>query len=259
MTRNKIKYRELIFVCLLVLIFSGFEKSSEALLNIETAVMSQDYKKAKKLAQEFIRQGTDKKKVDEARYYLGLTYLRLGEYKEARVIFNNLKKKSHVPKLQEKVYLGLFDAFYLEEKYKDAYAAITNLLKKSPQSDSLSLIYLKAARVSLKLASWDEARKYLKKIAVKFPNSLESFSAKQLLDEKQFFAVQVGSFTDRVRAEKLVKELKRKGKYAYIVETVFKDGQKFYRVRVGQLASLSSAQKLKSQLSKEGYPTSIYP
>ncbi len=252
-------YFQLFILCGFFMILCAFTGADEALVNIETAVIKEDYVKAKSLAQEYILAETDKAKLDEARYYLGLTYLRLGDYKEARVIFNNLKKRGQGAKLQERVSLGLFDALYLEEKYKEASSLITALLKQKPKSDSLSLIYLKAARVSLKLASWDEAKQYLKKITSDFPESLEYFSAKQLLEEQRYFAVQVGSFNDRVKAEKLANELIQKGKYAYIVETVMMNGKKFYRVRVGQMASLRSAQKLKSQLSQEGYPTSIYP
>ena len=47
-----------------------------------------------------------------------------------------------------------------------------------------------------------------------------------------------------VRAAEQVEELKRKGEYAYIVETVDAQKRTFFRVRVGQLAMLEEAERL---------------
>jgi len=106
----------------------------------------------------------------------------------------------------------------------------------------------------------DSARaKYLNKIITEFPQSPEAPVAKQLLEEKQYFAVQVGSFLDRGRALTLIDDLKGDGQYAYVVETSGADGEKHYRVRVGQMSSLKDAQDLKMRLDKLGYPTLIYP
>ena len=102
-------------------------------------------------------------------------------------------------------------------------------------------------------------KEYLNKILDKFPNSLEYLIAQQLLEEKQFFAVQVGAFLDQKRAEQLTVQLKEKDEYAYIIETLDRQNKKFYRVRVGQMARLSDAEELKDKLAKEGYPTQIYP
>jgi cell division septation protein DedD len=92
-----------------------------------------------------------------------------------------------------------------------------------------------------------------------FPDSLEAYTAKQLLEEKQFFTVQVGAFLDRDRALSLVDDLRLKGQYGYIVETQDKKGNTFYRVRIGEVASLDAAKKLKEKLSTLGYPALIYP
>ncbi len=247
------------FSVLILFALSGFTPTDNHLVRIETAVMAQDYEQARDLARDYISQAPQGQMRDKARYYLGLTHLRLAEYDKARRVLHELKADLTVPELLEKVYSSLFDAYYLDRQYDQAYPIIMELLQKRPDSDAQSLIYLKAARVSLKLALWQEAKGYLTRIITQFPYSLEAFSAKQLLEEKQYFAVQVGSFAQRMHAEKLMEELKHKGEYAYIVETVLKDSRTFYRVRVGQMASLKSAQKLKLKLAKEGYPASIYP
>ena len=87
---------------------------------------------------------------------------------------------------------------------------------------------------------------------------MEAPIAQNLLEEKEFFTVQVGSFLDDNKAIQLVEDLKAKGQYVYMVETT-SQGKKFYRVRVGQMTSLSDAQTLEAKLVQSGYPTLIYP
>ncbi len=233
--------------------------SDISLEDVETAIMQQEYQQAKNLALQLLDKEADGRQSNEIRYYLGLCHLRLEAYSKAQKIFSGLTKKKIEGPLQDRAYLGLFDSYYMSEKYAKADKTIRRLLKVSPKSEFLSLVYLKCARVSLKLTAWEEARSYLDKIAKQFPESPEAHTAKQLLNEKQYFAVQVGAFIERQRAEQLSDELKQKGEYAYIVETIDQQERKFYRVRVGQLALLDEAQKLKSKLSRAGYPTEIYP
>lgn len=246
-----------IFV-VVVIIFSS-QLSFADLKSIETAIIKGDFTTAQKLAKQLLETNLDKSNEHEARYYLGVSHLRLNEFEEAQMVFSRLIKDKLSPELRDKAYLGLFDSYYLNDHYKKAHTTIKRLFKLSPKSEFLSLIYLKMARSNLRLARWQEARQFLKKIINGFPNSLEYHIAKQLLKEKQYFAVQVGAFLERKRAEQLASELKRKKEYAYIVETMDQQNRKFYRVRVGQLAMLDEAQRLKLRLSKDGYPTQIYP
>jgi len=138
-------------------------------------------------------------------------------------------------------------------------ATLQELLKEGDKPEAVSLVYFKLAKVNMKLAHWGQATDYLEKIVRSFPNSLEVPAAKQLLEEKRYFAVQVGAFMERRLAEALVDELKQKEEYAYIIESLDSQDRKFYRVRVGQLAMLKDAQALKNRLAKFGYPAQIYP
>ena len=230
-----------------------------SLVEIEKAVLKEDYQQVQELANGLIANPPDQETVHLAHYYLGLSYLRLGAYQKARDVFEPLTLQRQDPQLRDKAYLGLFDSYYLAEQYQQALEVGHQFLKVSPRSEFLSLIYYKLGRANLKLAQWEKAREYLKKVTLEFPNSAEWHAARQLLEEKRYFAVQLGAFLDRQRAEQLTTELKEKGEYAYIVETVDAKNTKFYRVRVGQLAILDEARLLKSKLAGEGYPTQIYP
>lgn len=242
-----------------VLMAAGNCLSYAALPDIEAAVMDKDYAKARDLASEVIKDSNDPAERTEAQYYYGLAQLRLGQYADARSSFQNVMDAHPKQDIYDKAALSLIEGFYMGGLYTDALDAADQLLKKSPNSSFLSLIYFKLAGADLKLMRWEDADKYLNKIISEFPNSPEAPIAKQLLDEKQYFAVQVGSFLDKGRALTLIDDLKGSGQYAYVVETTGSDGQKYYRVRVGQMSSLKDAEDLKIRLDKLGYPTLIYP
>lgn len=232
---------------------------ASGLADIETALVQQDFEKAQQLADKFTADHSDSPLIDEAYYFLGMSHLGLSEYEQARDIFSLLAPKQLPATLRDKVYLGLVDSYFFLEEYKKALDAVEKLQKINSKSEFLSLIYLKKARAHLKLTHWAEANKYLKKIVADFPDSFEFHLARQLLEEKRYFSVQVGSFIERGRAESLVNELRSKSEYAYIVETIDREGKAFFRVRVGELSKLEEAQKLRIRLSKFGYPTQIYP
>ena len=235
----------------------GFTEIS--LSDVETALLEKDYPKAQESAREFIKTYPLNPRTEEAFYYLGLSQLYLENFEDARQTFSQVLHYTSDQNLNDKASMGVIDSYLLQGDYKTALNKAQQLEKLSPESELMSLIYLKIARANLKLANWQKARAYLAKIAKEFPRSLESRLAKQLLEEKQYFAVQLGAFIDRNRAEQLMMELKDKGEYVYIVETTDHRGNQFYRVRIGQLSSLKQAQKLRSKMSQQGYPTQIFP
>ena len=236
------------------------------LADVETAILKGDYTGARGLAEDVLANQPQNPEAQKAKYYIGLSQLRQAKYNEALESFNKIKNEKLGAQLRERVYLGLFDAYYLLEGYQEADATLQELLKEGAKPrprrgkpEAMSLIYFKLAKVNMKLARWGQATDYLEKIVRSFPNSLEVPAAKQLLEEKHYFAVQVGAFMERRLAEALVDELKQKEEYAYIIESVDSQNRKFYRVRVGQLAMLKEAQALKNRLAKFGYPAQIYP
>ena len=244
---------------IILAVFCCAKTCDAGLKDVEMAIIQEDYESAITLAQKFIDSKPVKKDLDEALYYKGLSQLRLEKYPEAQETFNLLISGFPKQNLRDKAYLGFIDSLYLDGNYENALIIAEELLAKSPKSEFISLIYLKLARANIKLVNWQKAKDYLNKIIKEFPNSFEAHTAKQLLEEKQYFSVQVGAFLEQSRAERLVEELKEKGEYSYIVETIDREGRKFFRVRVGKLALLDEARKLKSKLAQLGYPTNIYP
>ena len=238
----------------------GFSPAVAASLDdITGAILEQNYTKAETLAKDVLSASPAPAQRQEALFLLGLSYLYQDRFAPARDIFLQMKKSPLDARLADKVAIGLVDTSLLEGQYQTALKEAERLLKNNPRPELLSLVYLKLARAHFKLADWVEAKAYLEKIIKDFPDSPEYFTAKQLLEEKGFFTVQVGSFIEQARAESFVEELKNKGIYAYVVETKDKAERHFYRVRVGELSTIAEAENLKKQLANLGYPTDIYP
>lgn len=227
--------------------------------DVEAAVMDKDYAQGLALSSAILKQTSDQKMRINVEYYFGLCQLRLGKYAEARTAFAMVMSASLTQDLYEKAALGLIEGLYMGAFYNDALKEGKRLLSRNPNSPSKSLIYLKIARADLKLMKWEDAKQTLNKLIKEYPKSFEAPIAKGLLEEKEFFAVQIGAFQDKDKAMHLVDDLKAKAQYAYIVEIKSADGKKFYRVRVGQMSSLDQAQNVQSQLSHQGYPSLIYP
>ena len=229
------------------------------LTDVQGAFMQKDYAKTKELAQTFAGQTVNPQERIEALYYSGLSDLWLGQFLPAREAIEEILRSKPSKEMYDKASLALIDTYYMEGNYKKSLGLGEDLLSKRSSSEFLSAIYLKIAKAHFKLAQWKKGREYLQKIVDRFPNSPERYYVDQLLQENQFFAVQVGSYQDRGKAEETVKNLQQQGEYVYIVETTSQDTKKFYRVRVGQFQQFSDAQKLETKLSQLGYPTKIYP
>jgi len=244
---------------LLLTASSGAARADVNINDIEAAVISEDYVRAESLCEELIAKFPQSSQVSEARYYLGLSALRLNQFDKARTVFEGLTAELPRGTLSDKAYLGLIDVENLSERYEAALARAGKFLSLNPPASAVSLVYLKMARSHLKLAHWDEARNSLSKIIEQFPGSPEAISARQLLEEEQYYTVQVGAFLNRSRADRLSQELRDKGEYAFIVETTDANQSVFYRVRVGKFSRLSDAKTLKQKMSRQGYPTYIYP
>ncbi len=254
--RKFMKNISLFLICFLVYSTAA---GAATMADLQASIIQEDYKKANGIAQELQAAKLSREESWEVSYYLGLSSLRLGEYARAQKVFEQLLSERVQGDLYEKAAVGRIDALYMQGFYENALKEANGLISRRKGSDMLSLFYLKAARANLKLARWTKAQELLKKIIELFPDSFESGVAKQLLEEKQYFTVQVGSFADRSRAQKLVEELTQHKEYAYVVETKGPGGRAMYRVRVGQLSALSDAKDLEAKLSGLGYPTLIYP
>jgi DedD protein len=73
------------------------------------------------------------------------------------------------------------------------------------------------------------------------------------------FVVQLGSFSSRDNAERLVRDMTAKGFNTFIAPPIKTNGRELYRVRVGPTRDRASAEALAAQLKRMGQSGSIVP
>jgi len=194
--------------------------------------------------------------VSEAEYLAGLSYLKLGRYKEARAIF---KKLCHSSQNKDKFYLGLANSYYLEENWDKATSIFQEALRIFPQSTLKGVIYFKLGKCNQKKGEWETAKYYFSKLVQKFPQSLEAKQAKEILEKGEFyFTLQIAAFASKDNVKKAKYQLIREGYPAYI-SVIEKELGKFYRLRVGRFDLRQEAEAVKKNLEKDGYSPKIYP
>jgi DedD protein len=76
--------------------------------------------------------------------------------------------------------------------------------------------------------------------------------------ERGSFVVQLGSFSSRENADRLVRDMTAKG-FTTFVAPIMSNGRELYRVRVGPTRDRASAEALAAELKRVGQPGSIVP
>lgn len=69
--------------------------------------------------------------------------------------------------------------------------------------------------------------------------------------EKGYFSLQVCSFQNRAKAEKIAKKLREKGFPAYIVRRDLGEKGVWFRVRIGEFKSSKEAEEVRQKISQE--------
>lgn len=245
------------FVFLLIIVLFFCCASAFAYEKIEELYLRSDYPAVIEEGARILSGGSDAKNQDRVYYFMGLSNMKIGNFQEARNDFNLLLKDFPNSSLKQMANLGFADTYFLEENYAEANKFYEKLAEDKG-SHILSNVYYKLAQTNIKLGNWQQAKGYLEKIKNEFPLSFEATMAKDINLSQEFFTVQVGSFINPEKAQKLSNDLKAAGLDSYILENN-SQGKIFYRVRVGKLASLKEAKELEQSLQDKNYPTKIFP
>ena len=229
---------------------------------LRAALIQGKYDLVRQEAEALLKRSDQGKGWVEAAYYLGLAYYYQRQYKDAKAVLSRIIQEEDPVKVDEnlrlKALLALSQVYYATDQYSKAEDTLQTLLKRYPGNPFLSVAYLYLGRVHLRMARWAEGRADLQKVLREFPRSMEAPLARQWLNEESHFCVQVGSFLEKARAERLRDALKGVPE-VYIVKTFDQNQRVFYRVRVGRLASLREAKRLKTRLFQQGYPAKVFP
>ncbi|HOX54333.1 MAG: tetratricopeptide repeat protein [Candidatus Omnitrophica bacterium] len=247
----------IIATLLLLLVFTG--ASFSGIEDVHSYYLDKEYQKAAEEAINVLDNISSAKEAEEAYFYLGLSRMRLGSYKDARDDFRTIVDKFPGGAFLQRAFLATGDCFFLEDNYTKAAEVYKSFIETYPNSDILHLAYFRLGQTDLKLGNWQIAKNYLKQLKEKFPNSLEAKQSDELISREEFFTVQVAAFINQSSAQQLNDKLKNDGFEAYITAANTEDGKKIYRVRVGKLDKRYDAEALQAALALKDYPTRIYP
>ena len=229
---------------------------------LRAALIQGKYDLVRQEAEALLKRSDQEKGWAEATYYLGLAYYYQRAYKDAKVVLSRIIQEEDSSKVDEnlrlRALLALSQVYYATDQYPKAEGILQTILNHYPSNPFLSVTYFYLGRIHLRMARWAEGRADLQKVLRDFPQSMEAPLARQWLKEEPHFCVQVGSFLERERAERLRDALKGTPE-VYIVKTFDQNQRVFYRVRVGRLASLREAKHLKARLYHQGYPAKVFP
>lgn len=194
---------------------------------------------------------------DEESYLLGMNYLKLGEYAQARDYFRKLMKSFKDSELLEEAFVKLGEAYFLEGDYRKAESVYTSILEKYSNRKFKPVLYLRLAQIAAKEGEWDQEKKYIQKIKDEYPYSEERKYADMLAERGYFFTIQVGAFSQKSNAKGVVEELEPRFPAYMVKEKV--SGTVLYKVRVGKYQKRREAEEVHSLLVDKGYPARIYP
>jgi len=204
-----------------------------------------------------IRIAKNLRESDETLYYLGLSYIKIGDYPKARTSLRRLVRRFSDSLFYEPGMIKLADTYFLEKEYSRAKELYLEIEQRSSSDNFMPAVLLRLAQIASRQGKWDEKAKYIKRIKSKYPKASEMKFVKILEVLGDFFTIQVGAFSVRRNALALVEELK--DEYSPYIVKERKGNYLLYKVRVGRFKNRYDVQKVSSKLLNGGYPTRIYP
>ena len=107
----------------------------------------------------------------EATLRLGTLYYTLGEYDEARNVYQAYVTKNPRGRVVFAAGMGVGDAYFSQGKYDKAMESYSQLIDRFPQEALLPEAFLKLARTYVKMSKEQEAMRLYQKVAESYPSS----------------------------------------------------------------------------------------
>ncbi|MDP2940864.1 MAG: SPOR domain-containing protein [Candidatus Omnitrophota bacterium] len=217
-----------------------------------------DYKAAINEGEKILAVGGQASGTDELYYFLGLSYLKDGNYLRASDIFEIVLKEFPRGEFQGGAKLGLGDAYFLRQDFVRAESYYQEILSSAPADGLKGQAIYQLAQISFKKGDAQAGNKYLIRLKKEFPGHQELSSDGLVPEPAAGYTVQLGAFSSLINANNLKAQLIAKGYPAY-VEEFTSQGKLAYRVRVGKSARQEEILELEHRLAQDGYPTKIFP
>ncbi|UCD55733.1 MAG: tetratricopeptide repeat protein [Candidatus Omnitrophota bacterium] len=226
--------------------------------NINILFLKEDYagliKNAEKKSDVYRLNRKEKK---EVLYLMGLSYIKIDNFREARKMFHKILAMKG-DNFRQGAYIGIGDSYFYEKNFSKAISAYEQVLRIYPKSDRLSSVYYNLGAIFNAKKDFDRASYYFAKIKKQYNNSFEADRPAYLPAEKKpdYYIIQLGAFKSIGNAKKLVRRLRRK-RYDSYIQKAKKDGNVLYKVRGGKFSNKYYAMRLLRRLKKSGFSAKV--
>lgn len=244
------------FICLELLVLND-PLFAQSIDEAQAKYLRGEYSQAVEDLEKILSMHKDEKSPARLYYYLGLSYLKEGNYIRASDCFDIILKEYQDCEFREPAEIKLIDIDILNSDYTLALNRCENFLAKFPASDFKGRVLFRQYKAYLKSGNLELANQALSKLKTSYPAAVELSAIEEKPAAQEYFSVQVGSFKDRLNAENLKNLLKQKGYESYILEGKDEQDNLILRVRVGKFGLIQEAKELEKRLSEQGMPTKI--
>ena len=107
----------------------------------------------------------------EATLRLGTLYYTVGEYDEARNVYQGYVKRNPRGRVVFAAGMGVGDAYFSQGKYDKAMESYSQLIDRFPQEALVPEAFLKLARTYVKMGNEQEAMRLYQKVEEGYPNT----------------------------------------------------------------------------------------
>jgi len=258
-----VKHKLAIIFFIFVICLPGRAAFAQDIQRVKAYFLNGDYRSAINEGEKLLSKDIDKQHSDELYYFLGLSYLKEGNYLRSSDIFAIIISEFKDSRFKDDAKLGLGDTYLLKGELDQAQNHYLDLLKNKPDTKLKAQLYLRLSKIAYKKGDTAAGKAYAEKLSTEMPFSPEAIKdMANLLDGAKgnvCYSVQVGSFSSATNANNLSSILNKNGYPAFVEEGSSRTSDKIYRVKVGRFSSRQEADATNEKLIRQGYPTKITP
>lgn len=181
--------------------------------------------------------GADKNLTPTENYLLGLCYQETGELRKAEDVWQALLSGPE----RERSLLALAHLKKVDGALTESENIFRQFSREFPKSQYQPAALFGLAEVLSQKNKDEEKLKILNSLRRRYPFSIEAKKATQWLNQESGpYTIQIGSFADLNRAERVTEDLSSRGYEAYIARML--DNFVTYRVRIGNFKNKKEAE-----------------
>jgi len=196
----------------------------------------------------------------DAQYRLGLCYLGLGQYDQAREALSKALGESPSGLLKAQVLSGLARVCLFKKEYGSAAAYYKKALSVQGNELPQDEILFNLSTALMRSGQWQEGCDYFKQLIKQYPDSHFAEAAKERLYlPPHTFVVQLGRYENKENAQHELSELQNDKGIDALLKTILIDGEEFYFIWAGCFSSWLEAFKKAEEIQAKGIDTIVVP